>query len=119
MANDKSFYNLKSIFYQPKTDFSSTCKDTTLLIILFVKEKTKEKFREFQSKSLILECELKFATFEGNKALKVLLTAFNKQGCDFIHNQDCNCIACNHIKNKYSYISDTIGYFGETDPPIR
>lgn len=38
MIDNKNFENKKYISYQLKTDFSSTCKDTTILIILFVKE---------------------------------------------------------------------------------
>ena len=70
--------------------------------------RTKEKFRKFQSESFILECELRFVTSNGNELLDTVMNSFNKQGCDFIHEQDCSCIACSLIKDKYCYRTDTI-----------
>lgn len=70
-------------------------------------EKIEEKYKSFQPENSEKDCITILEKFCGNEKLNKLLDNYKKLGCDYVHEPDCRCVACENFKGTI-YRGDTI-----------
>lgn len=61
-------------------------------------KETEQKYEAYKNVGALDNCIDKYVEFSGNEDLQILLQQYKKQGSDFEHNLNCNCVACSHCK---------------------